>query len=69
VDTSRQPRQAGARFLKIWYFRAAHSRLAPMIDAARSVKHYWDGILPWFDNKIANGLIEGTNMLVQAAKA
>ena len=28
-----------------------------------------DGILSWFDSHIANGLIEGINSLVQAAKA
>jgi transposase len=40
-----------------------------MIEAARTVKRHWVGILRWFDSKIANGLIEGINSLVQAAKA
>ena len=40
-----------------------------MIEAAHTVKRHWDGILRWFDSKIANGLIEGINSLVQAAKA
>jgi transposase len=62
------PEQA-AGFLKRWYFRATHSRLPPIIDAAHTVKRHWDGILRWFNNKIANGLIEGINSLVQAAKA
>ena len=44
-------------------------RLDPMIDAAHTVRRHWDGILRWFDSKIANGLIEGINSLVQAAKA
>ena len=61
--------EAGVGFLKKWYFWATHSRLAPMIEAARTIKHHWDGILRWFDSKIANGLIEGINSLVQAAKA
>jgi transposase len=60
--------QAGAGFLRRWYFWATHSRLEPIIDAARTVKRHWDGILRWFDSKIANGLIEGINSLVQAAK-
>jgi transposase len=69
-DLYHQPSaEAGAGFLKKWYFWATHSRLQPMIDAARTVKHHWDGILHWFDSKIANGLIEGINSLVQAAKA
>ena len=35
----------------------------------RAVKRHSDGILRWFHSKIANGLIEGINSLVQAAKA
>lgn len=62
-------RVVAAAFLRKWYFWATHSRLAPMIEAARTVKRHWDGILRWFDSKIANGLIEGINSLVQAAKA
>jgi transposase len=40
-----------------------------MIDAARMVKHHWAGVLRWFDSKINNGILEGLNNLVQAAKA
>jgi transposase len=60
---------AGAAYLKRWYFWATHSRLPPIIDAAHTVRRHWDGILRWFHSKIANGLIEGINSLVQAAKA
>jgi transposase len=58
-----------AAYLKQWYFWATHSRLPSMIDAARTVKRHWDGILRWFESKIANGVIEGINSLIQAAKA
>jgi transposase len=69
-DLYHQPSaEAGAGFLKKWYFWATHSRLPPMIEAARTIKRHWDGILRWFDSGIANGLIEGINSLVQAAKA
>jgi transposase len=61
--------EAAADHLKRWYFWATHSRLEPIIDAARTVKRHWDGILRWFHSNIANGLIEGINSLVQAAKA
>jgi transposase len=61
--------EAAAAHLKKWYFWATHSRLDPMIDAAHTVKRHWDGILRWFNSKIANGLIEGINSLVQAAKS
>ena len=61
--------EAGAAFLQRWYFWATHSRLPPIIDAARTVKRHSDGILRWFQSKIANGLIEEINSLIQAAKA
>lgn len=59
----------GALFLDRWYRWAIRSRLEPMKDAARTVKRHREGILAWFDSQIANGLIEGINSLVQAAKA
>jgi transposase len=62
-------REAAEAFLKKWYFWATHSRLQPIVEAARTIKRHWDGVLRWFDSKIANGLIEGINSLVQAAKA
>jgi transposase len=62
-------RQDAEAFLKRWYFWVTHSRLQPMVDAAKTLKRHWDGILRWHDSKIANGLIEGINSLVQAAKA
>src|SRR5271155_3685794 len=69
-DLNEQPStQTATAFLKKWYFWATHCRLEPMIEAARTVKRHWDGILRWFDSKIANRLIEGINSLVQAAKA
>ncbi len=40
-----------------------------MIEAARTTKRHWDGILRWFESCIANRLIEGINSLVQADKA
>lgn len=69
-DVYAQPSRAAAEaFLKKWYFWATHSRLKPVIEAARTMKRHWDGILRWFDSKIANGILEGLNSLVQAAKA
>jgi transposase len=69
-DFYAQPtREAAEAFLKKWYFWATHSRLEPMIEAAKTIKRHWDGILRWFDSKIANGILEGLNSFVQAAKA
>jgi transposase len=59
----------GELILDRWYGWAIRSRLEPMKKVARTIKQHRDGILRWFDSKIANGLIEGINSLVQAAKA
>jgi transposase len=64
-----QPPADAEAFLKKWYRWATHSRLPPMIETARMVKRHWNGILRWFHSKIANGIMEAINSLVQAAKA
>ena len=40
-----------------------------MIEAARTIKRHWDGVLAWFESGITNGVLEGINSLIQAAKA
>jgi len=56
------------KLLKKWYFWATHSRLEPMIKTAKTVKSHWDGILQWKVSQINNGILEGLNSVVQAAK-
>ncbi len=55
--------------LKKWYFWATHSRLEPFIRVAKTIKAHWDGILEWKRSQINNGVLEGLNSVVQAAKA
>lgn len=55
--------------LKEWYFWATHSRIQPIIEAAHTIKEHWDGVLNWNKSRISNGLLEGLNSLIQAAKA
>ncbi|MBT6341632.1 MAG: ISL3 family transposase, partial [Desulfobacula sp.] len=55
--------------LKKWYFWATHSRLGPIIKAAKTIKNHWDGVLEWKKSQINNGILEGLNSIVQAAKA
>ena len=62
-------RSWGELFLDRWIGWVKRSRLEPMKAAARTIERHRDGILAWFDSRIANGLIEGINSLVQAAKA
>ena len=56
-------------FFDKWISWAKRSRLEPMKAVARTMEKHRDGILAWFDARISNGLIEGINSLVQAAKA
>ena len=64
-----QPKAVAETFLKKWNFWATHSRLQPIIDAAHTIKNHWHGVLRWFDSRISNGILEGINSLIQAAKA
>lgn len=57
------------RALKKWYFWATHSRIAPIRDAAKTIRRHWSGVRYWYDSKINNGILEGLNSLVQATKA
>lgn len=56
-------------YLRKWYYWATHSKLEPMIKAAKTVKRHWDGIVKWHESKINNGILEGLNSVIQAAKS
>ena len=56
-------------YLKKWYYWATHSKLEPIIKAAKMVKRHWEGILRWHESKINNGILEGLNSVIQAAKS
>ena len=64
-----QSREWAAMLFDKWYAWARRCRLQPMKDVAATMMRHRAGILAWFDSRIANGLIEGINSLVQAAKA
>lgn len=55
--------------LKKWYAWAIRSRIEPMVGFAKMLKKHWNGITRWFVSAINNGILEGLNSLVQAAKA
>ncbi len=52
-----------------WCYGAKRCRLQPIKDFVTLVEAHWDGILTWHTNRLSNGLLEGINSLVQAAKA
>ena len=55
-------------YLRAWCRAARDSGLGPIIDFAAMVEEYWLGIIEWFTSKVSNGLLEGLNSLIQAAK-
>jgi transposase len=64
-----QPADKAEEFFDRWYFWATHSKLAPVIKVARTLKRHQAGVMRWFVSRLNNGLLEGFNSLVQAAKA
>jgi transposase len=68
-DLYNQPTEKAKDYLKEWYFWATHSRIQPIMDVAKTIRRHQDGILRWFHSHINNGILEGINSLVQAAKA
>jgi len=55
-------------YLREWIGWATRSQLSPMVSLAKTIKQHEEGILRWFHSKMTNGLLEGINGLVQAAK-
>ena len=55
-------------YLRRWCYGAKRSRLEPIKEFVATVEAHFDGILAWHQSQISNGLLEGTNSLVQAAK-
>ncbi|PZS23675.1 MAG: ISL3 family transposase [Pseudonocardiales bacterium] len=56
-------------YLRRWCYGAKRSLLQPVKDFVTLVEKHWDGIIAWHQNHLNNGLLEGINSLVQAAKA
>ena len=61
------PELAEAYLLR-WCRGAIRSRLAPIKKFVRTIQNHWAGILSWQRSRASNGLLEGTNSLIQAAK-
>ena len=39
-----------------------------MEKVAKTIRNHWDGIVQWKKSRINNGILEGLNSVVQAAK-
>ena len=52
----RDPDEAEA-YLKRWYFWATHNRLDTVIEVARGIKNYWQGVINYTKARITNGCV------------
>ncbi|AGA89822.1 transposase family protein [Thioflavicoccus mobilis 8321] len=66
--TATSAEEAREQFAR-WYSWARRARLAPMKRLAATLKAHLPGILNGFDSGLTNAAVEGSNSLIQAAKA
>jgi transposase len=62
----KDPKESEA-YLKKWYFWATHSRLDPVIEVAKGIKNYWQGVINYTKSRITNGVVEGLNSKIKTA--
>jgi transposase len=55
-------------FLRRWIAEVDRSRLEPLQKFARMLEDHWPGVIRWHHSRVSNGLLEGLNSLIQAAK-
>ena len=55
-------------YLRRWVQEARATDLEPLHDFADTLEGHWQGVIRWHHSRVSNGLLEGLNSLVQAAK-
>lgn len=56
------------RFFKRWYWWATHSRIAPIISAAKTIKRHIDNIVTYAKHRVTNALGESLNAKIEKVK-
>jgi transposase len=56
------------KFFTAWYFWATHSKLTPIIEAAKTLKRHFPNLLTYFKHRITNATSEGINSKIQMIK-
>jgi transposase len=51
-----------------WYFWATHSRLQPVIEAARLIQRHLPNVMTYFTHRITNAVSEGLDSKIQTIK-
>jgi transposase len=55
-------------YLRRWITEVDASDLEPLQKFARMLEDHWLGVIRWHHSRVSNGLLEGLNSLIQAAK-
>ena len=55
-------------YLRRWIAEVDASDLEPLQKFARMLEDHWLGVIRWHHSQVSNGLLEGLNSLIQAAK-
>ena len=55
-------------YLRRWIAEVDETDLEPLHKFARMLEDHWLGVIRWHHSRISNGLLEGLNSLIQAAK-
>ena len=61
--------ERAGEFFKRWFSHAVRSKLAPVVEAARSLKRHLPGLLNYFSHPITNAMSESLNSRIQSVKA
>ena len=59
---------AAEEYLPRWIEQVDSSGIEPLAKFARMLEEYWLGVTRWHHSRVSNGLLEGLNSLIQAAK-
>jgi transposase len=60
--------ETAEEYLRRWIDDVRDSEIEPLIKFTQMLEDHWPGVLRWHHSRISNGLLEGLNSLIQAAK-
>jgi transposase len=55
-------------YLRRWIAEVKAGEIEPLVKFAAMLEEYWLGVTRWHHSRVSNGLLEGLNSLIQAAK-
>jgi transposase len=63
-----QDPETAEEYLRRWIAEVHATDLEPLHKFAKMLEDHWLGVIRWHHSRISNGLLEGLNSLIQAAK-